>query len=378
MRAVIAILVLAAIAVGAWLARERWMPDVARAPENRNASTAPAPPPARVRSEAESGSDEPEVVARTMQREAERYVATLTEAEPVPVQIERADHFVTGDQMLALVPRRDVELTSVAEMRSDPSLEPDAPITVVREVEQVERVTPEKLIARSAGNLDAPITVLERDVARHTTVRDVLERARREPHRPVDIIIRSEFYEQTTLEELATRDDLRRDQPLRVVRSAHGLETASVVQLMLNVIRSAHGLETASVAQLMREARLSADSLFYVRAVRPDDSQGLWGIVHDGIIENFARGMAIRRGRAVNTYRVQIPRDADERRDDRSSSFLGKLIHEKTRASYVYNFERGRMGRNPDRIFPGQEIVIIAFQPDELIRIYKHFVAQRG
>ena len=88
--------------------------------------------------------------------------------------------------------------------------------------------------------------------------------------------------------------------------------------------------------------------------------------------------MAIRRGEEINTYQVEIPRDADERLADQSSSFLGKMIHQKTMDSYVYNFKQNRMGRNPDRVVPGQEIVIINFHPDELINIYKHFASQQG
>jgi hypothetical protein len=34
------------------------------------------------------------------------------------------------------------------------------------------------------------------------------------------------------------------------------------------------------------------------------------------------------------------------------------------------------MGKNPDLIFQGQEIVIVMFSPEELINIYQHFVAR--
>ncbi|MCK5364909.1 MAG: hypothetical protein KAR22_18155, partial [Gammaproteobacteria bacterium] len=108
------------------------------------------------------------------------------------------------------------------------------------------------------------------------------------------------------------------------------------------------------------------------------DDQGIWGIIHDGIMSNFAQGMAIRRGKEVNTYKVDIPRDADELLQNQSSSFLGKLIHRKAAESYVYNFKKNRMGQNPDQVSPGQEIVIINFEPEELIGIYKHFVARQG
>ena len=65
---------------------------------------------------------------------------------------------------------------------------------------------------------------------------------------------------------------------------------------------------------------------------------------------------------------------ADEVLADDSSSYLGRLIHTKSRDSYVYNYKTHRMGRNPDVLYPGQEIVIVKFNPDELIGIYKHFV----
>jgi hypothetical protein len=86
----------------------------------------------------------------------------------------------------------------------------------------------------------------------------------------------------------------------------------------------------------------------------------------------------VRRGGRLNTYRVAIPRNADELRQDQSSSFLGRLIYEKSRESYVYNFETGRIGRNPDFVTPGQEIVIVSFAPEELIEIYKHFAQSDG
>jgi hypothetical protein len=283
----------------------------------------------------------------------------LTELDSEPVKVEQADHFVTGDQMLRLVPEGAIEKTSSRLLLNDPTLTPNTPITIVREAEQVERVTPEKLIARSSGNLDMRIKVLEREQVRDTTVREVLEQARRSPDKPIDLVTRTEYYEQTTPAELAARSAGQDDAPIRVIRNHRGLEASSV-------------------GALIRAEGIDADSLFYVRTVRPDDTQGIWGIVQDGIIDNFARGMAIRRDKDINVYKVDIPADADERRRDETSSYLGKLIHDKSKASHVYNFNLNRMGRNPDRIYPGQEIVIIDFRPEELIDIYKHFVAQRG
>jgi len=118
------------------------------------------------------------------------------------------------------------------------------------------------------------------------------------------------------------------------------------------------------------------DGIYYVRHVGADDVQGLWGIVHDGLVTNFAAGIAVRRGENIERYQVKIPANADEVRRDDSSSFLGLLIDRKTSQSYVYNYSEGKMGKSPDLIYPGQEIVIIGFTPEELVQIYRHFVAR--
>lgn len=362
MRALAVVLALLALAAGAWLARDWWMPPPAPSVQgppdgpSRPDSAGPAPgtePPVA------STKDAPAETVKAVQQQAERFIATLTEPDIEPLKVEQADHFVTGEQMLALVPLGAVEQTTVRLMRDDSTLAPDTPITVVRSAEQVERVTPEKLIARSSGDLDMSIKVLEHEQVRETTVREVLEQARRTPNTPIDLVTRTDYYEQTTPAELAARSKGQDDEPIRIIRNHRGLEASSV-------------------GDLIRAEGVGSDSLFYVRTVRPDDSQGIWGIVQSGIIDNFARGMAIRRDQDINVYQVDIPRDADERLSNRSSSFLGKLLHDKTRASHVYNFTLNRMGRNPDRIYPGQEIVIIDFRLEELIDIYKHFVAARG
>lgn len=133
-----------------------------------------------------------------------------------------------------------------------------------------------------------------------------------------------------------------------------------------------------TIARLLAgEEVVASDAVFYVHTVQPSDNQGIWGIVHHGIVENFARGIAVHRGESTETYRVEIPRDADERAPDSSSSFLGKLIYEKSRQSYVYNYRTDRLGQDPDLILPGQEIVIVSFTPEELIAVYKHFVRKQ-
>jgi len=132
-----------------------------------------------------------------------------------------------------------------------------------------------------------------------------------------------------------------------------------------------------TIAELLGpEETIPSDAVLYVHTVKPSDNQGIWGIIHNGIVRNFAEGVAVNRGTSTETYQVDIPRNADERKADNTSSFLGRLIYEKMRQSYVYNYRTDRVGRNPDLIIPGEEIVIVSFTPEELVAVYKHFVEQ--
>ena len=312
----------------------------------------------------------------TAAAEAEAHVENLTDAAPSTIPVDKADHFVTQDRALSLVPADTIESVSVGELAGDETLVSGSPITVVREVEQIETAVPEQLIAESEGDLETRLRVLvpyddaadgtaepgstgedataRPDAVEEVTVREVLERIRTEPDRPISLVRNVRFFEVTTLREL--------------------LDSEVDADVLLNVVRQPGRLATATLADLLqRKKSENPDTIFYLHTVQATDEQGIWGIVHHALIENFARGVAVGRGQEIETYTVQIPQDADERMEDKSSSFLGRMIDRKTKDSYVYNYRENRMGRNPDRIYPGQEIVIINFEPEELMDIYRHF-----
>ncbi len=296
----------------------------------------------------------------SVESQAKAYITKLTETQAEPVPAKNADHFVSKDQIISLLPESAIEFTTPKDLARNPALKPDTPITVIREAEQIETVTPEKIIAEAGGDLNKIVKIVDGDEIRELTVREVLQRYAANPDQPISVVKTIQYFEITTPGEIAQDKTLAPDQELRIITKPYRLEAATIAEL------------------LMREGKYNPDSIFYVRTVRDTDDQGIWGIIHDGIMTNFAQGMAIRRGKEVNTYKVDIPRDADELLQDRTSSFLGKLIHRKAAESYVYNFKKNRMGRNPDQVMPGQEIVIINFEPEELIGIYKHFVAKQG
>ena len=276
--------------------------------------------------------------------------------------------------MISLVPEDTIENVSIEELARDETLSPDTPITVVREVEQLETAVPEQLIADSGGDLDKTLRVqityddsqdeagqedsgpkvVDEDTVAQITVREALERIRTEPEKPLTVIRTVRYFEVMTLKEL--------------------LDSAQGDDAFLNVVTQPYRIASATLADLLqREKEENPGAVFYVHTVQDTDDQGIWGIVHFGLIDNFARGMAIRLGEDAETYTVEIPRDADERLDDQSSSFLGRMIDGKTKDSFVYNYRDNRMGRNPDRIYPGQEIVIIKFESEELMSIYTRF-----
>ncbi len=234
---------------------------------------------------------------------------------------------------------------------------PDAPLTIVREQEQVEMISAKELLADSGGNLNRSVKVLTGGNVKTKFVGEVIE-AHPEPDSPISIIRKTENLEVTTLRELMNNETLATNEPIKVIHEPYRLQTTTVNELLMN------------------EETVAEYSIFYVRNITSDDVQGLWGIVHNGLVKNFASGIAIRRNQEIENYQVDIPTNADERLDDDSSSFLGKMIDRKTRESYVYNYERGIMDRNPDIVHPGQEVVIIGFTPEELYKIYEHFVTR--
>ena len=296
-------------------------------------------------------------LASDIEIEAQTFVEALTEPAPQPIPADRADHFVTQEQVISLVPDDIIERVTVRELAEDDTIGGDTPITVVRETEQIEAITQERLIVESGGDVEklVRIPLPSGDRFEQTTIGDIVADRSGQPARLVQVVRTVRHFEVTTLNDL--------------------LHEETNLDSLLGIIKQPYRIEVATLADLLQKQMAeNPDSIFYLHTVLPTDEQGIWGIVHFGLIDNFARGVAIRRGENVERYTVRIPRDADERLEDNSSSFLGKLIDNKTKESFVYNFREHRIGRNPDRIYPGQELVIINFKTEELVAIYTHFV----
>ncbi|MBF2758673.1 MAG: hypothetical protein ISN28_05235 [Ectothiorhodospiraceae bacterium AqS1] len=286
--------------------------------------------------------------------EAIRHIEDLIDPLEKPIPVDEAEHFVTAKRILSLIPQEDIERLSLSEMKADEDMAPDTPLTVVHDIEQSERVSSQALLAEHEGDLETQVEVIEDDGVESISVAEALERMERADADSIALMRTERHFEVTTLEELqSVIDDA--DETISVVRKPYRLEKAELSLL------------------IGKENEENGDAVFYIHTVQDRDIDGIWGIIHRGLIDNFAAGMDIEREGKSLRYRVDIPVHSDELLQDRSSSFLGKFIDAKVRESIVYNFEEHRIGKNPDRIHPGQEILIVEFQAEELIDLYRYF-----
>jgi hypothetical protein len=292
---------------------------------------------------------------REIEREAEKRVDALKGELRGPIDMERADHFVDAKTILSKRDRRIITTTPKT-LLEDLSIGAKSEIKVLIEEEKTSITTPRELMENQTIHPDAPIRVLkEGGEVIETTPRKLMADSSLTPDTPIKIIEKVERVAVTTPEELQkTAPSL--DTPIKVIVEKPG--------------------EAVTIAQLLPEERGLGKDTFYVHAVTREDVQGIWGIIQRGLIDQFLKGIPVPAEEEITRERVlklRIPNNADEPREGGYSSFLGRVLDEKTRESYVYNYSSGRMGKNPDYISPGQELVISRFSKEELVEIYKHF-----
>ncbi|NRP59163.1 hypothetical protein [Marinobacterium sp. xm-d-564] len=124
--------------------------------------------------------------------------------------------------------------------------------------------------------------------------------------------------------------------------------------------------------ELLSNPDIAAGSVFYIHAVTPNDMQGLWGILQRGLTNTFREGIKLS-GENGQTLIAEIPELADEVLENQRSSFLGEFLYSKVNDIYIYNYQQGMLGQDPDLIKPGQQLVIVSYSEEELIKIYQHF-----
>ena len=290
-------------------------------------------------------------------QEAEKYIEQITDQDRQSIEMAKADDFVTKDQSISLADEKEIETLSLSELERS-NFNSKAPITVVQTQQQIVHKTPSDILLDAKGDKNQTVQYLEGNELIESTIGELLNKYPLDTIENIAVIKNVENYVITTIDELKTQSDIDKDAPLKIIKQPYRETTTSIGEL------------------LPTDDPISNDDIFYVRNISESDQAGIWGIVQEGLLQNFAKGIAIKRGENYEKYQIDIPKEADEKLADQTSSFLGKLIFDKSQKSYVYNFEKGKMGRNPDLIYPGSEIVIIQFTQDELIEIYKHFITK--
>lgn len=296
--------------------------------------------------------------AATRQQEAEEFVENLADptAEAIIVN-EYEDVFVRPDSIIAL-PHLEQRVTTLKSLMDDSSLSADTPLTL-RYTEETREQTSLSELANEEEDHIAPVTIVtEQGETITAPLVELLQRNDLDHDASITQIKQQPQVKQLTISELAEAD-IDADQQLSVTIS--------------------RGVQQLDIATLIdSDSAELRDSLFYLHRVTEEDVQGLWGIIQSGLIQNFRHGIRLTRQGSEQTVSVTIPADADEPLPTGLSSFLGKILHEKVSTSYVYNVNTHTMGRDPNLIHPGQELILIRFANNELKTIYQFFADQRS
>ena len=294
-----------------------------------------------------------------IEREAVKRIEDLKGELSEPVDLKRADHFVDAKTVLSKKDRRIITTTPKTLLEDLPA-GARSEIKVLIEEEKTTITTPRELLNNRTIHPDTPIRILKEDgIIMETTPRKLMADPSITPDTPIKIIEKVEKVIVTTPEELQ-KTALGPDTPIMVIVEKPG--------------------ETLTLSQLLPEERDLGKDTFYVHAVTREDVQGIWGILQHGLMDQFLKGVPMATEEGFPEKKVltlKIPEDADEPHESGYSSFLGTVLVRKTKESYVYNYSKGLMGKNPDRISPGQELVISRFTKKELVEIYKHFSQNR-
>ena len=273
-----------------------------------------------------------EPVDTQIREDAKQHIENVTSAPQKPIAIAEADHFVTVEQLLELPLQ---QLITPASTKTVTTSSDDKA----------------KSFAVDTGVIKAvPLKPEPQDAVP----------VQPEPKEPEGFTF--ENLKRQIVNVFSDNEETVAEQTTEHVAStAQNTTTAEVITQLDNQIK---------LQALLNNPDTAKDQVFFIHAVTDGDEQGLWGIIQTGVIKTFAKGIRIK----DQVISANIPREADERLANRSSSFLGAILDRKVKDTYVYNYEKGILGQNPDLITPGQELIIVSFEEAELIAIYNHFV----
>lgn len=293
------------------------------------------------------------------EKEANAFIDTLAKSQNESITInEHDDQFVRHDSVIIL-PDLEHRITSIDELLADPNLTADTPLTL-HYTNTVEQLTTLAKLSDKYEDQTVVLTIIDQNGRTYSKpLFELLSQNDVDLTAPITLITQQKHSLQTTLAELANIKDI--DHKESVVATIN------------------HGVQELSVKEIIQSGDMPDNALFYLHRVTKNDLQGLWGIIQSGLIDKFRQGLHIE-GLSPNkdTVRAVIPADADEKLTSGFSSFLGKILTQKVNSSYIYNFSTHSMNHDPNLIYPGQQLIMIHFSPDELTQIYQFFSDKRN
>jgi len=292
-------------------------------------------------------------------QEAEAFVEALATptTQTAIVVTEDKDQFVRHDGIISL-PKLENRNTTIAQLLADENLTADTELSLNYIAKESIPTTLAEL-ANAIEDHTVAITVITADGTHFTApLADLLNQGNVDASAAIIYIKETKISKQLTVGELA-QSGIALDQPLLAIIN--------------------HGSQEIAVKDIIQSGDIPENALFYLHRVSEGDRQGLWGIIQAGLIDKFREGLHIEGiSRNKDLMQVTIPADADEQLTSGLSSFLGKVLNEKVTSSYIYNFSTQTMGRDPNIIHPGQQLILIHFAADELKQVYQFFSAKRN
>lgn len=293
------------------------------------------------------------------EQEANAFIETLAKSQDESITInENDDQFVRHDSVIIL-PSLEHRITSIDELLADPNLTEDTPLTL-HYTTNIEQQTTLAELSDQYEDQTIVLTIIDQNGQTHTKpLFELLNQSNIDLTAPITLLTQHKHSLQTTLSELSNIKDI--DHKESVVATIN------------------HGIQKLSVKEIIQSGDMPDNALFYLHRVTDNDLQGLWGIIQAGLIEKFRQGVHIE-GVTPNKdmVRAVIPANADEKLASGFSSFLGKILTQKVNSSYIYNFSTHTMNRDPNLIYPGQQLIMIHFAPEELKQIYQFFSDKRN
>lgn len=304
-------------------------------------------------------SNQPPSIEQITEQEANAFIETLAKSQDKSITInENDDQFVRHDSVIAL-PNLEHRITSIDELLTDPNLTADTPLTL-HYTTNIEQLTTFAELSDKYEDQTIVLTIIDQNG--QTQTKPLFEFMNQEDvdlTAQVTLLTQQKHSLQTTLNELKNIKDI--DHKKSVVATIN------------------HGIQKLSVKEIIQSGDMPDNALFYLHRVTDNDLQGLWGIIQAGLIDKFRQGVHIE-GVIPNKdmVRAVIPADADEKLTSGFSSFLGKILTQKVNSSYIYNFSTHTMNHDPNLIYPGQQLIMIHFSPEELKQIYQFFSDKRN